>query len=91
MFNILKNSHKLHNDLPFLPERTQIRNVEKLVYLQKATNLHDKTQYVIYIRNLKQPLNHGLILKNVHRVIKFNRKVWLKPYLFEYYAKKSKK
>ena len=43
-------------------------------------NLHDKTEYVNHIRNLKQALNHGLILKNVHRVIKFNQKAWLKPF-----------
>ena len=42
-------------------------------------NLHDKTEYVIHIRNLKQALNHGLIFKKVHRVIKLNQKAWLKP------------
>ena len=52
--------HELHNDLPFLPERTKIEKVEKLV-----TNLHDKTEYVNHIGNLKQALNHWLILKNV--------------------------
>ena len=26
-------------------------------------NLHDKTEYVIQIRNLKQALNNGLVLK----------------------------
>ena len=36
----------------------KLEKVEKLV-----TNLHDKTEYVIHIRNLKQRLNHGLILK----------------------------
>ena len=30
------------------------------------------------IRNLKQALNHGLVWKKVHRVIRFNQKVWLK-------------
>ena len=25
-------------------------------------------------------LNHGLVLKKVHRVIKFNQKAWLEPY-----------
>ena len=40
--------HELHNDLPFLPERMKIEKVEKL-----ATNLDDKTEYVILIRNLK--------------------------------------
>ena len=44
----LEKLHELHNDLPFLPERMKIEKVEKLV-----TNLHDKTEYVIHIRNLK--------------------------------------
>ena len=68
--------HDLHNDLPFLNKRMKIEKVEKLV-----TNLQDKTEYVIHIRNLKQALNHGLILKKVHREIKFNQKFWLKPYI----------
>ena len=46
--------------------------VEKLV-----ANLHDKTEYVIHIRNLTQVLNNGLVLKKVHRVIKFNQNAWL--------------
>ena len=54
----LEKLHQLHNDLPFLPERMKTEKVEKLV-----ANLHDKTEYVIHIRNLKQVLNHGLVLK----------------------------
>ena len=56
---------QLHNDLSFLPERMKTEKVEKLV-----TNLHDKTENPIYIRNLKQVLNHGLILKKVQNLIK---------------------
>ena len=67
---------KLHNDLPFLPERMKIEKVEKLV-----ANLHDKTEYVINISILKQALNHRLVLKKVHRVIKFNQNARLKPYI----------
>ena len=44
---------------------------EKLVAI-----LHDKTKYVIHIRNLKQALNHGLVLKKFGRVIKFNQNSW---------------
>ena len=60
--------HELHNNLPFLPERMKIEKAEKLV-----ANLHDKTEYVIHIRNLKQALNHGFVSKKVHQMIKFNR------------------
>ena len=42
----LEKVHELHNDLPFLPKRTRIEKVEKFV-----ANLHDKTEYVIHIRN----------------------------------------
>ena len=67
---------EVHNDLPFLPERMTIEKVENLV-----TNLHDKTEYVIDIRNLKQAVNYGLILKKVHRMIQFSQKAWRKPYV----------
>ena len=54
----------------------KIEKVEKLV-----TNIYNKTDNVIHIRNVKQALNHGVSLKKVHRVIKFNQKAWLKPYI----------
>ena len=76
MLNSLKNNNELHNDLPFLPERMNIEKVEKL-----ATNLHDKPEYVIHLRNLKQILNHGLVLQSVHRVTEFNQNAWLKSYI----------
>ena len=46
-----------------------------------AANLHDKTEHVIHIRNLKQTLNHELVLKKLNRVIKFKEKAWLKSYI----------
>ena len=41
----------------------KIKKVQKLV-----ANLHDKTELFIHIRNLKQALNYGLVLKKVHRI-----------------------
>ena len=43
--------------------------------------LRDKNEYVIHIKNLKQALNHGLILKEVHKAISFNQDKWLKQYI----------
>ena len=65
----------------------KIEKVENLI-----ANLHDKTEYLIHIRNLEQALNHKLILKKVHRVIKFNQNAWIKPYIdMNTDLKKSKK
>ena len=50
MFNTLKNY------MNFM----KIEKFEKLV-----TNLCDKTDYVIHIRDIKQALNHSLVLKKV--------------------------
>ena len=79
--------HELHNDLPLLPEMMTIRKVEKVV-----GNLRDKNEYIINITNLKQVLNHGLVLEKLHRIIKFHQNVWLKPYIdVNTNLKKSKK
>ena len=58
---------------PFYLKEWVLKKVEKCV-----ANLHDKNERVIHIKNLKQALNHGLILKKDPRVITFNQKEWLK-------------
>ena len=71
-----KRLHDLHSDLPFLPERMEINKCKKLI-----CNLSNKKKYVIHVNSMKQVLNHGLKLKKIHRVIEFNQKEWLKPYI----------
>ena len=63
-----KKLHNLRYDLPFSPERMKIEKAEKLV-----ANLHDKTEYAIHIKNLKEALNYELVWKKDYRVIKFNQ------------------
>ena len=57
-FRYFEKLRELYNNLPFLPERIRIKKVKKL-----AANLHDKPKYVIHMTNLKQTLNHSLVLK----------------------------
>ena len=54
----------------------KIEKVKNLV-----ADLHDKTVYFIHIRNLKQALNYRLVMRKVHRVIKFNQNAWLRLYI----------
>ena len=46
-----------------------------------ARNLYDKKDYVVHLRALKQALLHDLKLKKVQKVLKFNQKAWIKPYI----------
>ena len=71
-----KNLHKMHSDLPFLPDRKKIGKIEKLF-----CGKEDKEKYVIHINALKNSLNHGLRLINVHRVIQFNQEARLELYI----------
>ena len=72
----IEKLHELHDDLPFLPDRMKIEKVKTLV-----TNLHDKIEYIIHRRNLKQAFNHESVLKEAHKGIKLNQNTWLKPYI----------
>ena len=75
-----KRLHELHSDLPFLSERMEVNKCKKLV-----CNLFNKKKYIIHINALKQALNHGLKLKKIRRVIKFNKKRMVKTlYRYEY-------
>ena len=66
----------LDNDLPYLPEIMTINKCYKLI-----CNLYDKQDYVVHIRLLTQALNPEIILQEVHTVIQFNQKAWLKEYI----------
>ena len=74
--NYPKELHDHHNDLPFMCEKIKINGVEKLV-----PNLYNKEKYVIHVKALKQALDHGLVLKKIHRVIEFKQSAWMKEYI----------
>ena len=76
MFNILDNYMNFIMIYHFYQKELKFKKNRKLV-----ANFHDKSKYVIQIRNLKETLNPGLVFKKVHRVIKCNRNSWLKSYI----------
>ena len=80
-----ENLRELHSDLPFLPETKKLIKSKKLqLNFVIKTNLH--------IQNLKQSLNHGLLLKKVNKVIKCNQKNLHKTICwYEYRTKKKSK
>ena len=51
-----------------MPEKIEIAKIQKLL-----VNFYDKGEYMIHIKDFKKALNHGLVLKKWHGVIKFNQ------------------
>ena len=58
---ILKRNRKVYNQL----------NIKHQPENKLLTTLYDKDRYIVNISTLKQALNHGLLLKKVHRTIEF--------------------
>lgn len=72
------NLHRTHNDLPFCPEKcVPIGGKSKKL----VPNLYNKYEYVIHYVHLKKCLEHGLILRKIHRVIVFEQSSYLKQYI----------
>ena len=61
--------------------RFYLKEKKKKKCKKLVCNIHNKENYFIHIRALRKALNHGLILKKVHKIIQFNQKAWLKPYI----------
>ena len=92
-----KELHLEHSYYPLAPEKINIQKewssdycclkIEsehdiKIGSIKKiVSNVMPKNNYVIHYRNLQQCLEKGLILRKVHRILKFKQKDWMKPYI----------
>ena len=70
-----KALHNLHSGLQFLPEKMKIKLCSKLV-----CNLYDKKLCCSH-KGFKRSIKSWIRAKQVHRVIQFNQKAWLKKYI----------
>lgn len=92
-----KKLHDLHNDFCLAPEHyapqfsdlspLQKEMIEKFKLPENAAikklipNLKNKKKYVVYGTTLKLYLQLGLVLTKIHRVMAFEQKPWLAPYI----------
>ena len=67
---------KLHNDYPLAPENMKVNGIEKLI-----CNFRPKKNYVVHYQNLRQYLEMGMKITDVHRAISFYQSPWMEPYI----------
>ncbi|XP_047029015.1 uncharacterized protein LOC124636862 isoform X1 [Helicoverpa zea] len=73
-----ENLHMEHNDFPFCPEKCLPPGGKNKKLIP---NLYDKYHYVIHYVHLKKCLQHGLVLRGIHRGITFKQSSFLKQYI----------
>ena len=75
MQSIQKNYLVLIKTYHFYQKEKNQKKQKNLFVVQKT-----KKKICHSHESFKKALNHGLILKEVHRVIRFNQEAWLEPY-----------
>jgi len=83
--------HDSHSDLPLAPEHLKVMPDMLSDYSKTDTNFHgqvaltpnlyDKTKYVLYLRNLQLYTQLGMKVQKIHRVLAFDQKAYLAPYI----------
>ncbi len=84
--------HESHSDFPLAPHHINInydmlsdfsKNFVKENYKSHklCQTFLPKIKYVVHLRNLKQYVELGLVVTNVHRILSFHQSAWLKPYI----------
>jgi hypothetical protein len=85
------NLHDRHNDYPLCVERLLIDKTmlsplqqtfpKQTPQVKLTPNLRDKTNYILHYRNLKYYKKMGMKIGQIHRVLTFKQRPWLKIYI----------
>lgn len=92
-----KKLHKKHDNFPLAPENIIIEyenlspyakdalvrstNTKKYSDIKLSATFHDRKNYVVHFKNLKLYLSLGLELTYIHRVLQFNQKPFIAPFI----------
>lgn len=78
---IIVDNDQLSNFQKEIVSMLEENGVKRYKTKKLVPNLMNKKKYVLHERNLKFYIEKGLILKKVHRIIKFEQEPWLRSYI----------
>ena len=84
--------HDRHSDLPLAPEHLKVTpdmlsdygktdSSFRVGQFALTPNLYDKTKYILYIENLQLYTQLGMKVQKIHRILAFEKKAYLAPYI----------
>lgn len=88
--------HDLHDAFPMCPENILVGEEDVSQYTKELAaeckvnlrpgkklclTLRTKNNYAVHYRTLQCYIRHGLVLKNIHRVICFRQSLWLRDFM----------
>jgi len=92
-----KRLHKNHDNFPLAPENIQIEyqnlspyakrslfrttQQKKFSDIKLSATFHERKNYIVHFKNLQLYLSLGLELRHVHRVLQFNQKKFIAPFI----------
>jgi len=92
-----KKLHKKHDNFPLAPENIIVEYENLSPYAKKAlirstknkkysdiklsATFYDRKNYIVHFKNLKLYLSLGLKLTHIHRVLQFNQKPFIAPFI----------
>ncbi|XP_015783859.1 uncharacterized protein LOC107361535 [Tetranychus urticae] len=78
---IIVENDQLSNYQKEIVEFLQSKGIKRYKTAKLVPNLMKKEKYVLHEQNLRFYIEKGLVLKKVHRIIKFEQEPWLRPYI----------
>jgi predicted transcriptional regulator len=80
----------------YVPKRSEMSEYQKSFEEKEekvgklCLTLHDKENYVIHYRNLRQAIEYGYVVEKINKVIKYNQAPFLKDYILDNTERRKK-